>query len=342
MRPAAGQEVSARAVVPARTTVADLAGTTKAAASAVVAVGYDAREIPAAQRGVVAAGGGPCAASIPMGEVTRMIQPMISHLSADRVDTVRSAAGSATSTLRVRAAVMGNTIPQTPDRREIRWKHGRYYGIDTVLGLLRFSYNPDRRSAVSIVGAGAGADFFPASGVNQIYCKLEVLELGLTAYNAEPMYLPSSSFTWPPYSTPMSIVKPVQFFEEADPDHLVMTIEQNRMELYDYNGVTIKKQSFGVTAAGLINAVYTVSNQTDSPFTGRWMLLGDHTDQGFVGTDAALTLGPAGSRSDTATITVAAPVRRSELSQKVGLAVMSLSEPVVLGILPTQFKYPRG
>ncbi|MER5863178.1 hypothetical protein [Kitasatospora sp. NPDC002040] len=169
---------------------------------------------------------------------------------------------------------------------------------------------------------------------------MEMLDLGLAGLTRDPMRLPSDTLTWPPYSTPMHLSAPVTFYDEAHPETSLLTIEQNTMSLYDYHGMTIRPLSSKVDAAGVLHAAYQVTNQTGARFSGRWMLIGDHADRTFANTDKPLELGPAGSRTATATIEVTAPVTKSELTQRVAFAVMSLSDPVVLGITARSFKYP--
>jgi hypothetical protein len=147
---------------------------------------------------------------------------------------------------------------------------------------------------------------------------------------------------WPIYSTPMQLSKPVTFYDEAAPDREVMQIIKNEMRLYDYNGVTIRKLAAKVLPSGVLQTAFNVTNQTDAPLTGRWMMIGDHTDRTFASTDAPLVLGPAGSRTASKVIEVNAPIRKRLLSQRVAFAVMSLSDPVALGITPITFKFPNA
>lgn len=341
-----GDTIRARAVVTAKSEAARAAGFTSSTmmASESTDIGTDDGDLPPDESNVVLAGGGSCASSTGTGggdTIAAMAMPMMSHMSEDRRAAVlKAGSGARQSQLRVRAAVMGNVIPFSPDHREIRWRHARYYGVDDVAGLLRFTYQRNRLSAVTMRRIGADS-FFPANAVNELYCRMELLDLGLAALSGDPMLFPSASINWPVYSSPMFLNKPVTFYDEAAPEREVMTIVKNELRLYDYNGVTIKKLRSKVTARGELRATYKVTNQTASPFVGRWMLIGDHADSAFASTDKELTLGQAGAKNDSAIVEVAAPVRRRQLSQRVGFAVMSLSDPVVLGITPTTFRFPN-
>ncbi len=343
LRPTRAEALRARAVVPARTEAARIAGLTSSATegSEDEPIGSDWDDLPLDEGNTALAGGGACAAFIPGGGVESLAAPMVAHLSADRKQAVlASVSDGVTSRLRVRAAVMGNVIPFSAEHREIRWKHARYYGTDDVLGALRFTYQMDKPSAVTMRSLG-GKSFFPAQAQNELYCRMELLELGAAAISRDPMIFPAASIGWPVYSTPMHLAQPVTFYDEAAPDRVVMNIIENELALYDYNGVTIKKLGVKVEAGGRLRLSFRVTNQTQAPFTGRWMLIGDHSDTTFASTDAELTLGAAGSRTATKDVHINAPIRRRLLTQRVGFAVMSLSDPVALGISPVAFKYPH-
>jgi hypothetical protein len=340
VKPHPGEAVSVRATVPAGSAAADRLGLSSAVRSDSVAIGYDASEISDDELHGSLAGGGSCTSISSGGSVGSILDEMARHLSDERLSVLKSAvSGDIHSTLRVRAAVMGNVIPASPSERVIRWRHARYYGLEAVLGLLRFTYDLNRPSALIL--HGDGPSFFPATGLNSIYCRMEMLELAASALSRDPMVLPSESVTWPPYSTPMNLAQPVEFYDESDPDRLVMTILENEMKLYDYNGVAIRTAGTAVTADGVLHATFEVTNQTEEVLNGRWVLIGDHTDTAFTHTDATITLGPAGGTAATAEIDVTAPVRRSELSQRVSFAVLGLSDPIALGITPITFRYPN-
>ncbi len=344
MKPTRAEALRARAVVPARSEAARVAGFTTSASTGSEDgdIGSDWDELPIDESSVTLTGGGNCATSIPGDGIETLAAPMMAHLSAQRRDAVMaSVSGERRSHLRIRAAVMGNVIPFSSGHREIRWRHARYYGVDEVLGQLRFTYASDKRSAVAMHSLG-GKSFFPAKATNELFCRLELLDLGANACADDPMIFPAESIAWPVYATPMRLAKPVTFYDEAAPGREVMTVVENEVALYDYNGVTIQKVGVKVEANGFLKATFRVTNQTDAPFTGRWMLIGDHTDTSFASTDAELTLGPAGSRSASEVIHVKAPIRRRLLTQRVGFAVMSLSDPVVLGISPIAFKFPHA
>ncbi|GAA5179011.1 hypothetical protein GCM10023322_07660 [Rugosimonospora acidiphila] len=337
-----GEQISARAVIPADTAAARAAGV-KASGS----VGGDSTplvtypgDLADPEARVAMAGGGACVSALSGESIGALMTTMAAHMTAERQDAVAAVgANTVTSQLRVRAAVMGNVIPFSATHREIRWRHARYYGSDDVLGLLRFTYQQDKLSAVTMDSLG-GASFFPASAENVLYCRMEMLDLGGSAISTDPMRLPNPSMNWPVYATPMQLSRPITFYDEAAPDREVMQIIKNELRLYDYNGVTIKKLAAKTLASGVLKTAFQVTNQTETPFTGRWMMIGDHTDVTFASTDAPLTLGPAGSKTATQVVEVNAPIRKRLVSQRVAFAVMSLSEPAVLGITPITFKFP--
>ncbi|KOX21761.1 hypothetical protein ADK67_25780 [Saccharothrix sp. NRRL B-16348] len=345
LKPGSGEVVEARAVAEAGTTAARLAGSTgsRAVAGEPTAVGYDAGAIPAYQLSVVAAGGGACASMLSSASSLKAaLEPMTAHLSEDRRKAVfDSLKDDYPVNLRVRATVLGNVIPVSPTERQIQWRHARYYGVEDILGLLRFTYDAQAPSVLSMKAAN-GADFFPSQGLNSIHCRIEMLDLGLTGLTSGPMLLPSESLTWPPYSTPMHLSQPVTFYDEHDSQRPLLTVNENTMSLYDYNGLTIKKIGSRVHASGRIDLAYEVTNQTDSVMSGRWVLIGDHTDTSFAHTDAAIDLGPAGSANSSKVVEIQAPVRKSELSQTVAFGVMSLTDPMVVGVDQTTFKFPNA
>jgi hypothetical protein len=343
VKPTSGDVISARAVISSNTEAARIAGVTSSSllGSESTLIGSSGITLTPEESMVNAAGGGACVTVVNPGGVQALAAPMVDHLTAERQAAVSGMLGSGTtSSLRVRAAIMGNVIPYSPEHREINWRHARYYGTEDVLGLIRFTYQQGQRSAVTMNTLQKGGAFFPAKAVNEIYCRMEMLDLGSSATTRDAMRFPADSITWPVYSTPMTLEKPVTFYDEAAPDREVMTVIRNEMRLYDYNGVTIKRLAMKVGDRGTLRLKFEVTNQTDQPFTGRWMLIGDHTDATFASTDDELTLGPARSAKATKIIEIKAPIRRRLLSQRVGFAVMSLSNPVVLGISPVTFKFP--
>ncbi|MER5863179.1 hypothetical protein [Kitasatospora sp. NPDC002040] len=162
LKPGAGEVVRARATAPARSAAAALVGsnTDRTVGGPEAAVGYDAKGLPPGQLLTDAAGGGACKASGSPTELRALMAPMTEHLSAERRAVVESLAGDGYRTsLRVRAAIMGNVIPLAPDQRAIHWRHARYYGYEAMLGLLRFTYNTGSRSTLSM--QGRGRDFYP-------------------------------------------------------------------------------------------------------------------------------------------------------------------------------------
>lgn len=344
VKPVAGEQVVVQATVKPGTAAAAAAGITGSSTvgSGSTVIGIYPGRMSTAESSIAAAGGGACAAIASADSAKQIVSSMLAHLSPDRQAAVAAVGTAAVSTeLRVRAAVMGNVIPFSDTHREIRWQHARYYGTDSVLGLLRFTYQQDKLSAASMDSLG-GSTFFPARAQNVVYCRMELLDLGAAAISDDPMVLPVASMNWPIYATPMELSAPVTFYDETAPDREIMQIVKNEMRLYDYNGVTIRKLASNVTAAGVLRTAFEVSNQTGSVFTGRWMMIGDHTDTTFASTDAPLTLGPAGSKTATTVVEVNAPIQKRLLSQRVAFAVMSLSDPVVLGITPITFKFPNA
>jgi hypothetical protein len=345
LKPGPGEVVEARAVAEAGSVAARLAGSTsgRAVAGESTAIGYDAGAIPVHQLSIGSAGGGACAATVSSASSLKAaLEPMTAHLTAERRAAILdSLKDDYPVTLRVRATVLGNVIPVSPTERQIQWRHARYYGVEDILGLLRFTYDSQAPSVLSMKAAN-GANFFPSQGLNSIHCRIEMLDIGLTGLTSGPMLLPSESLTWPPYSTPMHLAQPVTFYDEHDSQRPLLTVTKNSMSLYDYNGLSIKKIGSRVDASGTIHLAYEVANQTDSVMSGRWVLIGDHADTSFARTDAAIDLGPAGSANGSTVVEVQAPVRKSELSQTVAFGVMSLTDPMVVGIDMTTFKYPNA
>jgi hypothetical protein len=340
LKPSSGEAVEARAFAPAGSVAAMLAGAPhgKSAVSEVTNAGYDATDIPRSQLQFAAVGGGSCPGQTSSG-VAHLIDAMARDLSPQRRSALETALGSEHKvSLRVRAAVLGNVIPLTPAERTIVWRFGRYYGDDKLLGLMRLTYSEARRSVLTMTGKGAA--FFPASGINSNYYLLDMLDLGKTGFSTDPMLFPAKTITWPVCSTPMHLAKPVTFYDESDPKLSLFTINSNTMDLYDYHGAAISRTRFNLSKSGVLRATYNVTNQTATRMTGRWMLVGEFSPLKGQVTDAVVDLGPAGSATATKSITVEVSALKSELTQTVAFAIMSLSDPVIVGINTSSFKYP--
>lgn len=342
VKAARGEEVSGRAVLPAGTVAHSRHFEGRGGvASADVEIGYDAG-LPDDQTSFAANGGGACQAAASGSSLLRFLSENVDAATRDRVRAIRDAVTGqgelVQASLRVRAMIQGTVIPRSETHREINWQHARYYGEHDVLGQLRFTYRSSKHSALTM--KGSGPQFFPAQGENALYCRLELLEAGGVAIQHEPMRFVQDRITWPPYSTPMNIAEPVTFYDENEPDQEVLTIQENELELYDYNGLTIETNGSTVINDRL-TAQFTLTNQTAVPFRGRWMMIGDHKDRAFKHADSELLLGPGGTQSATRTVNVSVPVGKSLLTQTVTFGAMSLSDPVALGCTSIRFRNSR-
>jgi hypothetical protein len=249
--------------------------------------------------------------------------------------------------LRVRASFAANVIPSSPKKREILWKYGLYYAHDPVLGRMRLHYNPDPAyQSKTVMESSAilpnGHNFFPASGVNQLYFVLEFLDLGYRVFNKESMNLFFQNTQWPPYATPLNIEKPVQFYNLDNPDEVILTVHENAMQLYDYASVEIENLHNEVDPRGLLRTRWRIQNQATKPIEGQWFILGDFEESKDLPDQGIHKFGAAGTDGDTLELDFVGRLRKSSLSQFVTMNLVSYDDPVVVGTKRLNFHYPHA
>jgi hypothetical protein len=286
-------------------------------------LGFDVANVPDSQLAFNRAGGGACAASGP--------EPAIGEAFEFQ--------------LRVRAAMPSAVIPLAPDRREIRWRHALYFAHDPRMGWMRLRPNPDLPSRTLMRSKSHGlvdpADFFPVRGRNELYFVMEMLDLGMTWFNKEPMVQSFDGVGWPPYDVPLDIDEPVEFYDVDQPGELRLTIHKNEMQIYDYQGVEIELLSSNIADDGMLTSRWQIRNQCDEPIRARWFALGNvelesgHPDQGNR------LLAKAGARGDSYVVDYTARVKPSSLTQFVAMNVVSTDpDRVVLGTSQMTFHFP--
>lgn len=280
-------------------------------------IGIDIRNVPPEQLRFEKGGGGACASSLFLGEPFEF-------------------------ELRVRSFMPANVIPLSLDRRQINWRHALYFAQDPKIGLMRIRYNPDFQTQTNLVSANkkAGEDFFPADGQNDLYFVMEMLNLGLSCFNKKPMRQTYRNTEWPPYSTVLTIDEPVEFFNAENPDHLMMKIHKNDMQIYDYSSIDVECVSFEIDHEGLLKSRWHFSNQGSEQVIARWFALGDFEEEGKYPSQGGRLLGPKESGYHEFDIDFTARVKKSSLSQFVTMNIVSLNDPVLMGTERRDFQHP--
>jgi hypothetical protein len=309
-------------------------------------IGFTAQNIPRAQLSIVAAGGGACVSSTSLSNTASIPQQLTERFTGMGIsgDSLKQLAQGYHFKLRVRACVAANVIPRSALTREIVWQHGLYYAFDPVLGRMRLHYNPAFRSRTVMHSDGAltaGHNFFPASGMNQLYFILNFLDLGYHAFNKEPMNLHFSNTQWPPYSTPLDIEKPVQFYNLDNPEEVILTVYQNTLQLYDYAAVDIENLHYEVDARGLIRTSWLIRNQATTPIQGQWFALGNFVQSNDLPDQGSYHFAPAGTDGDTLKVDFVGRLSKSSLTQMITMNLVSYDDPVVVGSKGLNFRYPQ-
>ncbi|HEX8534375.1 MAG TPA: hypothetical protein VF662_09420 [Allosphingosinicella sp.] len=281
-------------------------------------IGIDPSRIPPSEQQVSVAGGGACASRFFIG---------------DPVD----------SEVQVRASLMATALPRSVDRREVLWRHGRYFAYNPVLGFMSLYYDPERTSRTTMLSANpnpADDGFFPAETVNELHFICDFVDLGIKAFSKVPMRQTISGATWPPYSTtPIGIDGEVDFYDLENPDRHVMRIVEQSLYLYDYNSLDIELLSQDVRD-GVLYTSWRVHNQARVPIHVRWFLLGDFGRDSRFPHEGNRLMSGSGSAEDTMVIQVSVPVERSSLPQTVSMNVVSLRMPILAGQSSLSFINP--
>jgi hypothetical protein len=240
--------------------------------------------------------------------------------------------------LDVRSVVNATVIPVSRTERVLRYlTNGEYYTNDPKAGALRLRYNPNYTSEVRLRSLSAdGAQFFPASVETQLFLEIELLDTGMRIYNKKPLVMRKASTGWPPFEEPLLSNTPVEFYDERNPDVVVMTIESQEAYLYPTEELEIRQKSFTIND-GMLDATFEVRNLTETAADVRWFFIGN------VGKPATPTNGVVktpGGGSFEVSFRTKAP--EAAVQQFLTLAAVSQSGPRLSGFERVEFRYPEG
>lgn len=248
--------------------------------------------------------------------------------------------------LEVRAFMPANVIPLALDRREIRWRHALYFAYDPMVGLMRISNNPAHVSRTTMRSKRTveepGQEFFPAEGRNELYFILEMLDLGYVCFNKDPMVQPFAHTDWPPFSTVMSIDRPLSFFDVDNPDREMLRIERNDMRIYDYSSVDVECLEQSISEDGTLRSRWRFTNQTDDVVRARWFALGNFRRPAMTGDQGNRLLGAHGTETGSFEAQFVAQVEKSSLPQFITMNLVSVTGPIVMGSKRLNFTYPSA
>ncbi|MCZ6862633.1 MAG: hypothetical protein O7I42_20570 [Alphaproteobacteria bacterium] len=243
--------------------------------------------------------------------------------------------------LRVRAFMPANVIALTPTKRQIRWRHALYFAHDPTMGNMRIHYNPDHQSLTELNSKGENPDgFFPASGRNDLFFVIEMLDLGYKCFNKIPMVQSYDYTDWPPYSTTLSIDEPVDFYNWENPDELMATISKNDMQLYDYDAIRVECTEWSIDDNDVLSAEWVLTNCVKETIMSRWFLLGAGERHSVDMEQGSRLLGPSGSGLEEVRIKTATRVKKCMRRQFLSMNVVSVNEPVAMGSKSVKFNYP--
>lgn len=308
--------VRARAVVDAR-----LKGGTVVLAGEEKTVGIDLRFLPVEQQDVVVSGGSACKAR---WEVT-----------AERDFEVQ-----------VRAGLAASVIPTTLTTREISWKHAMYFAHDERIGFMRLTYNSEYRSLLTMrsqreLSVESYNDFFPAKARNELYFKIDFVDMGYSAFNKVPMSQTIDGATWPPYANPvLAIDEPVKFYDVENPDRVVMTLLNQTMRLYDYSSIDVENVHLDVDDDGLLRSRWRIVNRSKELIVARWFVLGQCRPHLGAPTQANRLLGPVGSGAEMYEFDFYGVVDKMAVTQFIAMNVTSMGQPILSGVKKVTFRYP--
>lgn len=247
--------------------------------------------------------------------------------------------------LRVRAVMPAGIIPIDYDRREIVWRDALYFAWDERIGLMRLRNNPAYRSKTELVSRTpkeslTAQNFFPASGRNELYFVLDMVDLGVSLINRDPMVQSFEYTEWPPYSTELTIDRPVAFYPTDGGDEPTLIVQQNDMRIYDYSSVDIRPLQWEVSEDGVLLSRWEVRSQAEEPVIGRWFAIGDFHQHNDFPVEGSLEFGtPAGTR-DSSVIEFRARLRKSILDQQISMCYASVTGPVILGTHRVPYRFP--
>lgn len=284
-------------------------------------IGIDIRKVPIGERFFDRAGGGACASDARLGGAPIQFE------------------------LRVRAFMPTNVIPLSLTRRRLNWNHALYFAYHPEIGLIRIRYNPDLQSYTYLESHAdekiiSETGFFPARGQNNLYFIIEMMNLGVSCFNKKPMIQSYENTYFPPYSTPLTIDEPVEFFNTENPDLLMMTIFKNDMQIYDYSSIEVECLNYKINEDGSLNSHWRFVNQSSEQIATRWFALGNFESYKDQPSEGTRILGPANSGSHEFEVDFVGQLRKSSLSQFVTMNIVSLDDPVLMGTQRLDFKFP--
>lgn len=290
--------------------------------STIKEVGISTDSLPQAESDMVLAGGGACAARWVKGVV----------LAFD---------------VQVRASIMANVMPKSLTRREILWRHGRYFAFDPNIGFMSLYYDPERISRIRMETkdserATAKEGFFPASATNEIYFICDFIDLGISAFTKVPMRQTIDDTVWPPFKNKvLEIDEPLDFYEIGAPDTLVMQLTKQEMYLYDYSSIDVELLDKRFISDGILVSRWRLKNQVDEIVYARWFMLGDLDRETNLPFEGNRLLGPANSEESEFILVVTTQSEPSSLRQRISLNVVSVRDPIVAGASSFDFFYPE-
>lgn len=219
-------------------------------------------------------------------------------------------------------------------QRVLRYRGAEYWSYHPSVGPIRMRYQTGKTSQVVFTSLDpTGQSFFPAQADGEFYLAMEMVDLGMTIVNPQPMRLHTDSTGWPPFQVPMLAVQPTDFVDAMQPNLIMMQVLQQ--ELYLYPTSELEITTLGQTLAGnQLTAAFSIQNLTESPATVRWFAIGD------VGTPAGpgnglVNLGPGQSANVILQTTVAA----SSQTQYITLGAVSQCGPRLAGAERISFSY---
>lgn len=269
-----------------------------------VRIGIDPTNLPLSQRRFQVAGGGSCVGNTQTGI------PL---------------------TVDVRSVMTSNVIPLSLTERELVYRNCEYYAFDHNVGPMRITLNPDYRSQTVLTSQqSTGQNFFPATAESRFFFNIDFLDSGLRVFNKEPMTFLASSTQWPPFETALEHEAPVAFYLADAPDTQFMTIQNQYMSLYPTTELDISTLQFAIDDDLNLDAVWRITNTSNSAATLRWFLLGN---LGIPDSDTfgPIDIGPAGSLNESVNVTFHSQLTQSTLTQFLMLGAVSQDGPRLTG-----------
>lgn len=283
-------------------------------------IGSDPSSIPIDQLQVGKAGGGACRTTLNIGESYQF-------------------------DVEVRASILASAQASGLNERQVTWKNGRYFAYNDRVGNMTLTYNPAKTSRFIMKNpnfdGSADQSFFPAEGENEIFFNVNFHDLGVVASARNPMIQKFEVSDWPPYREAIfNLDEPVEFFDVANPDLLVMRLEEQEMYLYDYNGIEVELLESAVLDEGILQSRWRLTNQSDDQLYARWFILGDIEPVERFKSEGSRLLSRNGSPGSIYEFGVNAQLKPSSLVQKLSMNVVNTRGSVLAGSETIEYRYP--